>query len=292
MKESHKNIAIAGLTPSDRSEEILISIIDLLQKEEKNIFVHEDLVKKGKSLEQYSSSNKRILESSDLLISIGGDGTMLSNAKLFGIKGIPILGLNLGSLGFLTDIAPEDIDKILLSVLKGEFEEDKRFFLKSVIGSTTLKQRALNEIVLHSGSVAKMIEFDVFVDNYLVYKQRADGLIIFTSTGSTAYSLSGGGPLIHPDLDIIGIMPMFPHSLNTTPIILDQSKKIKVNLTKINSNQDPELSFDGQDNITIKEGSEIHITKSKDQLTLIHPLENDYFFGCREKLGWGKSIVE
>ena len=217
---------------------------------------------------------------------------VINTAKKYGIKGIPILGINFGSLGFLTDIAPDNIKKSLPSILKGEFKIDNRSFLQSKLNSSLLKQKALNEIVLHSGAVAKMIEFDVFIDGEFVYKQRADGLIVFSSTGSTAYSLSGGGPLIHPDLNIIGVMPMFPHSLNTTPIIIDQHKKVRIVLNKIDSNQNSELSFDGQENIDIKEGSSIEISKSKEEVSLIHPLDNEYFFGCRSKLGWGKSILE
>jgi len=292
MNKNLNKIALTGLSVSKEHEGIIKSIVDILLKEKKKIFVEDNLVKSFDSLKEYRSSSDLIEKNCDLLISIGGDGTIINTAKKYGIKGIPILGINFGSLGFLTDIAPDNIKKSLTSILKGEFKIDNRSFLHSQLNSSPLKQKALNEIVLHSGAVAKMIEFDVFIDDEFVYKQRADGLIVFTSTGSTAYSLSGGGPLIHPDLNIIGIMPMFPHSLNTTPIIIDQHKKVKIVLTKIDSNQNSELSFDGQENIPIKEGSSLEISKSLEEISLIHPLDNEYFFGCRSKLGWGKSILE
>ena len=292
MNKNLNKIALTGLSVDKKHEEIIKSIVDILLKEEKNIFIEDNLVNSFDSLREYRSSPDQIEKNCDLLISIGGDGTIINTAKKYGIKGIPILGINFGSLGFLTDIAPDNIKKSLPSILKGEFKIDNRSFLQSKLNSSLLKQKALNEIVLHSGAVAKMIEFDVFIDGEFVYKQRADGLIVFSSTGSTAYSLSGGGPLIHPDLNIIGVMPMFPHSLNTTPIIIDQHKKVRIVLNKIDSNQNSELSFDGQENIDIKEGSSIEISKSKEEVSLIHPLDNEYFFGCRSKLGWGKSILE
>ncbi|MEC7910387.1 MAG: NAD(+)/NADH kinase [Pseudomonadota bacterium] len=292
MNKNLNKIALTGLSVDKKHEDIIKSIVDILLKEEKNIFIEDNLVNSFDSLREYRSSPDQIEKNCDLLISIGGDGTIINTAKKYGIKGIPILGINFGSLGFLTDIAPDNIKKSLPSILKGEFKIDNRSFLQSKLNSSLLKQKALNEIVLHSGAVAKMIEFDVFIDGEFVYKQRADGLIVFSSTGSTAYSLSGGGPLIHPDLNIIGVMPMFPHSLNTTPIIIDQHKKVRIVLNKIDSNQNSELSFDGQENIDIKEGSSIEISKSKEEVSLIHPLDNEYFFGCRSKLGWGKSILE
>ena len=292
MNKNLNKIALTGLSVDKKHEDIIKSIVDILLKEEKNIFIEDNLVNSFDSLREYRSSPDQIEKNCDLLISIGGDGTIINTAKKYGIKGIPILGINFGSLGFLTDIAPDNIKKSLPSILKGEFKIDNRSFLQSKLNSSLLKQKALNEIVLLSGAVAKMIEFDVFIDGEFVYKQRADGLIVFTSTGSTAYSLSGGGPLIHPDLNIIGIMPMFPHSLNTTPIIIDQHKKVRIVLNKIDSNQNSELSFDGQENIYIKERSSIEISKSKEEVSLIHPLDNEYFFGCRSKLGWGKSILE
>ena len=292
MNKNLNKIALTGLSVDKKHEDIIKSIVDILLKEEKNIFIEDNLVNSFDSLREYRSSPDQIEKNCDLLISIGGDVTIINTAKKYGIKGIPILVINFGSLGFLTDIAPDNIKKSLPSILKGEFKIDNRSFLQSKLNSSLLKQKALNEIVLHSGAVAKMIEFDVFIDGEFVYKQRADGLIVFSSTGSTAYSLSGGGPLIHPDLNIIGVMPMFPHSLNTTPIIIDQHKKVRIVLNKIDSNQNSELSFDGQENIDIKEGSSIEISKSKEEVSLIHPLDNEYFFGCRSKLGWGKSILE
>ena len=291
MKKSMQKIGLSGLLGSKKNVEIIDLIIKILEKENREIYLEGKLAKYSSQFSKYSCSSKKIITNCDLLISVGGDGTMINNAKKFGIEGIPILGVNLGSLGFLTDIAPEDLESSLCNILKGKFNLDKRFFLETKLNSEILNHRSLNEVVMHSGAIARMIEFDVYVENNLVYKQRADGLIVFTSTGSTAYSLSGGGPLIHPDLDIIGIMPMFPHSLNTTPILIDDNKTIRIILTKINGKQKSELSFDGQNNMPVQEGSEISIHKSEKQVTLVHPLNNDYFFGCRSKLGWGKSIV-
>ena len=146
-----------------------------------------------------------------MLIAIGGDGTMLNCSRKVWLKGVSILGINLGKVGFLSDIAPNEMTSRLLEVIKGDYVEDKRFFLEaSLEGKKGIY--ALNEIVIHSGAIAQLIEFDLYIDDSFVYRQKADGLIINSPTGSTAYSLSGGGPIVHPGLDAITLLPMFPHS--------------------------------------------------------------------------------
>ena len=183
---------------------------------------HEVLSSKGvkvlldKNLSKISSSGfrvaseQRILKHSDLMISIGGDGTMLSCSRKYGLKGIPVLGINLGNLGFLNDIPPEELTSSLTKILEGKYSEDNRFFLEASFKRK--KTIALNEVVIHSGEIAQLIEYDLFINDSFVYRQKADGLIISTPTGSTAYSLSGGGPIVHPKVKSIMISPMLPLS--------------------------------------------------------------------------------
>ena len=206
-------------------------------------------------LNQFSVEDDEFIKRIDLLISVGGDGTMLRNARKFGKSKIPILGINLGTLGFLTDIQTDDPLARLEEVVNGRYLLDERPFLEAKLNSKQLSSTALNEIVLHSGAIAKMMEFSLFIDNSFVYSQKADGLIIFSPTGSTAYSLSGGGPLVDPQLNIIGISPMFPHSINTTPILINGDKEIRIELSKSLNNQGSQLSFDGQENIKLKKES-------------------------------------
>ena len=258
---------------------------------------HEVLSSKGvkvlldKNLSKISSSGfrvaseQRILKHSDLMISIGGDGTMLNCSRKYGLKGIPVLGINLGNLGFLNDIPPEELTSSLTKILEGKFSEDNRFFLEaSLKGKKTV---ALNEVVIHSGEIAQLIEYDLFINDSFVYRQKADGLIISTPTGSTAYSLSGGGPIVHPKVKSIMISPMLPLSLSSSSLLVESESKIRVNLVK--GSKKAHISFDSQGRFLLEANEEIHLSKSFSCLKLLHPKGQDFFEACRNKLGWSKE---
>jgi NAD+ kinase len=258
---------------------------------------HEVLSSKGvkvlldKNLSKISSSGfrvaseQRILKHSDLMISIGGDGTMLSCSRKYGLKGIPVLGINLGNLGFLNDIPPEELTSSLTKILDGEYSEDNRFFLEaSLKGKKTI---ALNEVVIHSGEIAQLIEYDLFINDSFVYRQKADGLIISSPTGSTAYSLSGGGPIVHPKVKSIMISPMLPLSLSSSSLLVESESKIRVNLVK--GSKKAHISFDSQGRFLLEANEEIHLSKSSSCLKLLHPKGQDFFEACRNKLGWSKE---
>ena len=232
-------------------------------------------------------SNKTIIKKSDLIIAIGGDGTLLSCARNFGIYEIPILGINLGNLGFLTDIPPSEITSELNKVIKGEYIKDKRIFLEASLDSEKEKYKALNEVVLHSGSIAQLIEYDLFIDDEFVYRQRADGLIISTSTGSTAYSLSGNGPIVSPEVKAITLLPMFPHSLNARTLISGHEKEIRL---IVRGKAKAFLSMDSHENLKVSSKNEILIKKADSELTLIHPKGQSFFSSCRNKLGWSLGV--
>ena len=242
--------------------------------------ITQNLVNKG-------LSDNSIIKRSDLVIAIGGDGTLLSSARNFGIHGIPVLGINLGNLGFLTDIAPSNITADLNRIMQGNYVEDKRIFLEASIGSKGKKYKALNEVVLHSGSIAQLIEYDLYFDNEFVYRQKADGLIVSTSTGSTAYSLSGNGPIISPDVKAITLLPMFPHSLNSRTLITGQEKEIKIS---VGTQSKAFLSMDSHLNLKVTSRDHVYIRKADTELTLIHPTDHSFFSSCRTKLGWSLGV--
>lgn len=242
--------------------------------------ITQNLVKKG-------LADNSIIKRSDLVIAIGGDGTLLSSARNFGIHDIPILGINLGNLGFLTDIAPSNITADLNRIMQGNYVEDKRIFLEARIGEKGKKYKALNEVVLHSGSIAQLIEYDLYFDNEFVYRQKADGLIVSTSTGSTAYSLSGNGPIISPDVKAITLLPMFPHSLNSRTLITGQEKEIKIS---IGTKSKAFLSMDSHLNLKVTSKDNVYIKKADRELTLIHPTDHSFFSSCRTKLGWSLGV--
>ena len=291
MKKSFKKIGISGPIKNKKDESFIRDVVDCLSKQGIEILSEKSLMENSDYLNQFSVKDDEFIKRIDLLISVGGDGTMLRNARKFGKNKIPILGINLGTLGFLTDIQTDDPLSRLVDVVNGKYILDKRPFLEAKLNSKQLSSTALNEIVLHSGAIAKMMEFSLFIDKSFVYSQKADGLIIFSPTGSTAYSLSGGGPLVDPQLNIIGISPMFPHSINTTPILINGDKEIRIELSKSLNNQGSQLSFDGQENIKLEKESILTIRNSKQNIRLVHPVDDDFFSRCRNKLGWGRSIT-
>jgi len=290
MKKKFKNISLVGAS-TVKSKALVRKIKKILFAEKRNLVTKEIFDSRIGDKSSNKSIKNKIIKQSDLIIAIGGDGTILQCAKQFGIKGIPLVGINLGSLGFLSDIAPSKISIELPEILNNNFLVDQRFLLKASIDSKPIGSPSLNEIVIHSGSIAKMIEYELYIDDVFIYRQRADGLIITTPTGSTAYSLSGGGPIIHPSLDIIGIVPMFPHSLNNTPIIVNAKKDIKIKISNNKKINTAEISFDSQENLALSKGTTINISKYSKKITLLHPKGTDFFAGCRNKLGWGKSII-
>lgn len=227
----------------------------------------------------------------DLLIVIGGDGSLLNAARAVVDYGTSVLGVNRGRLGFLTDISPQRLEAQLEPILQGQYRKEERFLLESKIlrdGKELGHNIALNDVVLYSGDIARMIEFEAYIDNTYVYRQRSDGLITSTPTGSTAYALSGGGPILHPELDAIVLVPMHPHTLSSRPIVIHNESKIKLLITPENQ-LEPRVSCDGQVNFTVKHNDEIHIAKYAKPLHLIHPNDYDYFSVLRNKLGWASE---
>ena len=289
MKNKFSKIALSSTSQDERVTSIARQIFEILSNVGVETLYDDNLSVLEELTGLKSLSTKAIVEKADLLIAIGGDGTMLNCSKKYGSKGIPVVGINLGKLGFLTDIAPEEITTKLIEVIKGNFVEDKRFFLEASMQNQNENLIALNEIVIHSGAIAQLIEFNLFINDHFVYRQKADGLIINSPTGSTAYSLSGGGPIVHPGVDAITLLLMFPQSLSTSPILVRADSSIRIDL--INPQLSAQVSFDSHDSLTVKGIQEINISKSTSVLNLIHPLDHDFFGGCRNKLGWSSGPI-
>jgi NAD+ kinase len=226
-----------------------------------------------------------------LLIVVGGDGSLLHAAHTVINDEIPVLGVNRGRLGFLTDIHPTELEKIK-TILDGKYMLEKRFLLQATTvhqGKTLGVSNALNEVALLPASVPHMNEFEIYIDDNFVCSQDSDGMIIATPTGSTAYALSGGGPIIHPNLDAMVMVPMYPHTLSMRPIVIDGNHKVTIVITP-NNTTTPRLTCDSQDFINVPPGSHINIEKKKQRLHLIHPLDYDYYETLRSKLHWGHKL--
>ena len=236
---------------------------------------------------------QRMGEYCDLVIVVGGDGSILQAGSLLAGTGVPVLGVNRGRLGFLADINPDQLEEQLTDILKGHYHTDERFLLKmQVIGEdddnvpTIFHESfALNDVVLHAGKSVHTIDFSLHIDDTAVYRQHADGLIISTPTGSTAYSLSAGGPIIHPSLDAICLAPMHPHTLSSRPIVVAGTSKIAININKDNRTL-PMVSSDGEASVPVDSNQTLLITKHDKSLILLHPIGVDFYQACRTKLNW------
>lgn len=229
----------------------------------------------------------------DLVIVVGGDGSLLGSARLMAGTGVPLLGINRGRLGFLTDISPEEIEEKVGEVLDGSYESEERFLVQATVrrhGKVTGQSLALNDVVLHPGQFIRMIDFELHIDGNFVYRQSSDGLIISTPTGSTAYALSGGGPIMHPSLDAIVVVPMNPHTLSSRPIVVAGNSDIRL---VVGEQRDvhPHVTCDGQAHIVTQTGDEVQIIKSPDQLKLVHPKGHRFYEVCRSKLGWASRAA-
>jgi NAD+ kinase len=229
----------------------------------------------------------------DLVIVVGGDGSLLRGARALAKYQVPLLGVNRGRLGFLTDITPEDIENKVDEVLSGKFTSEKRFLLDMEVkraGQLIDTADALNDVVLHPGKFIHMLQFEIYVDGVFVTSQRSDGVIVATPTGSTAYSLSGGGPILHPTLDAIVVVPMNPHTLSSRPIVVAGNSEISIRVGEHNR-AEPMVTCDGNSHVEVQTGDEICIRKKDQLLELLHPLDYNFYQRCRSKLGWGGHLL-
>lgn len=230
----------------------------------------------------------------DLVIVVGGDGSLLSGARALAKYQVPLLGVNRGRLGFLTDITPEQIEQKMAEVLAGQYTSEKRFLLDMEVrrqGQRIALADAFNDVVLHPGQFIHMLQFEIHVDGSFVTSQRSDGVIVSTPTGSTAYSLSGGGPILHPKLDAMVLVPMNPHTLSSRPIVVPGESEIVLLVGEHNRAQ-PMVTCDGHSHAEVQTGDAIHIRKKPQLLELLHPLDYNFYERCRSKLGWGGHLLK
>ena len=255
------------------------------------VLVEDQLVQYIKFPSNIYASLDAIGEQADLAIVVGGDGNMLRSARHLSHYKIKVIGVNRGNLGFLTDISHDHVIEQLTPVIKGEYDDDPRFLLEVSIysdGQLINSGFAVNEIVVTPNTVAHMIDYDVYINERNAFSQRADGLIIATPTGSTAYSLSAGGPILAPHLDALIITPMFPHSLAVRPLVIksDNPIHLKFPTTALDLN----IACDSQIILPIKPTQDVIIRRSDYEFNLIHSKDYDYFNNLSSKLGWSQKM--
>ncbi len=239
-------------------------------------------------VERTELSREAVIGQSDLIIALGGDGTLLGIARDVGTRPIPILGVNLGRLGFLTEVHPDGIESVLSAALRGECDVDERSRLEvSVLSddAEVMRELVLNDAVLTKGTaLARMIELEVRVDDLLVASYRSDGLIVATPTGSTAYNLSAGGPLLDPHIPAMVLNPICPHTLTQRPLVLPDDISVEVRLL---SSEEVTLTLDGQVGVPIGPGDQIRISRSAHPVRLLTLVGKSHFETLRAKLRWG-----
>jgi NAD+ kinase len=222
------------------------------------------------------------------VIVVGGDGSLLNAAHIVVDENVPVVGINRGRLGFLTDIHPDLLESYLKEILHGHYLKEQRFLLDVTVehqGQINYQNMALNEMVLLPGQYSHMLEFEIYIDGQRMCSQRADGQIIATPTGSTGYALSGGGPILHPALDALVLVPMFPHRLSSRPIVVNGNCEIDIVLIP-RLETSPQINCDGQSRVSVALGDTIKIKKKPEKLTLLHPKNYNYYETLRKKLHW------
>ncbi len=222
----------------------------------------------------------------ELILVLGGDGTMIGSIRSLYSLNVPFLGINSGTVGFLTDLSLSKIEK-LKDILKGSYSKESRPIFEAH-SSLKKKEIFLNEVVIHSGSVTKMLDLEISLKDQVVYNLKADGLIISSSTGSTAYSYSGGGPIISPKLDAISLLPMFSHSSSSHSLLLSNREEVTVKIKNKNLNS-TQIFVDGKKNLRYTNKG-LKVTNTKKTFKLYHPKDYNYFEACRTKLGWALPI--
>ena len=233
-----------------------------------------------------------LFDDRDLVIAVGGDGTLLQAAAAASTHDLAVVGINLGRLGFLTDLNPQHVADGLNDILSGNYLVDERPILRCTLsrkGETVTAGYAVNDVVIQKWATAGLISFDTYVDGGFVHAQRSDGMIISTSTGSTAYALAGGGPIIHPSVAALALVPICPHSLTNRPVIVRDNANIEIVMTTEHIDQ-ARVTCDGADIASLAPGDRIEISKHDKTVRLLHTREHNHFVSLRTKLNWGNDL--
>lgn len=284
MPEAFQKIGLIGKQGDPSPSSTLLHLSHFLLERGHDVLLENATAERAPSLQLPTGNLDEIGSACDLAIVVGGDGTMLHTARALADHDVPVLGINLGRLGFLADVSPNEMKKVLGQVLQGRFSEDRRFLLRVQVDA--YRESALNDVVIHKWNTARMIEFETYIDGVFVNAQRSDGLIVATPTGSTAYALSGGGPLIDPSLDAIMLVPICPHDLSNRPLVVPGDRRIEIRVCGQDHGH-AHVSCDGQTDLPLPRQARVSIARHPDEACLLHPRGHDHFQILRAKLGWG-----
>jgi len=283
------SVALIGKYQSREVAESLRALAGFLSKRGVEVLLEEDTAAavgaNGYAVAGYETIGRR----AELAVILGGDGTMLNAARRLAQFDVPLVGINQGRLGFMTDIALDAMIDSITALLGGNFSREKRFLLDAEVrrdGEPAFRTLALNDVVVNKGDIGRMIELEVKVDGELIHILRADGLIVATPTGSTAYALSANGPILHPAVPGVAIVPLCPHALSNRPITVSDSSTIDIALLPPH---DARVHFDGQKYFDARAGDVVRMARSRHNITLLHPPGYSYFAMLRQKLHWSST---
>jgi NAD+ kinase len=286
IRKRFKNVALFGKPRAESMRDTIAAIAALVERAGQTVLLELE-TQTTVGLDRYPGlSIEAIGRSADVAIVLGGDGTMLGVARELAPYHVPLIGINQGRLGFITDIALDQVEEVLPTMLAGEFEVDQRTQIDAELvrdGAVAYHARALNDIVVSRGVAGGMVEFTVRVDGVTMYNQRGDGVILATPTGSTAYSLSANGPILHPSLAGLVLVPVAPQTLSNRPIALADSALVEIEITDV---RDASAHFDMQTFARLSPGDIVRARKARDAVTLLHPIGYNYFATLRSKLHW------
>jgi len=272
----------------ERPKAVIPPLISWLEQRNVEVFVDQE-TQACSDAQAPVLSREKLAEKIDLLIVLGGDGTLLSGARALAGKRVPILAVNLGGLGFLSSVTLDELYPVLETVIDGGHRTSERMMLEANIlrdGKTVEHQSALNDAVITKTALARMLEFDVFIDGAPVTRYRADGLIVATPTGSTAYSLAAGGPIVDPHLDALLVTPICPHMLTNRPLVIPDTARVEIDVAV--TEEPVYLTIDGQVGFQLESHDRVAVTQSANRVLLVQPPRKTYFDVLRSKLRWGE----
>ena len=292
MPQSFKTVAIFGKPGASGLREPLTAIAGIVESCGQKVMFEAATLETAALADYEGHALASIGKRADVAIVLGGDGTMLGIARELAAFGVPLIGINHGRLGFITDIAIAQMPQVLTAMLGGQYDGDRRRMLDAEVrraGATLMRARALNDVVVARGVAGGMVEFTVRVDGVGMYTQRADGVILATPTGSTAYALSASGPILHPSLNGLVLVPVAPHSLTHRPIVLPENSLVEIEITDV---RDGSAHFDMQAISPLAPGDVVRVRLSSDVVTMLHPVGYNYYATLRQKLHWNVMPVE
>ncbi len=290
MKFPFQNVALIGKHKAAEIAEPLLRLAAFLSSRGLTVVVDSLSAEHLKNSPYPAMSLSEIGQAVDLAIVIGGDGTMLNIARTLSPCHVPMVGVNQGRLGFLTDLTMDNMQDSIAAMLDGKFVTEQRLLLDARVlrdGNEVFGGLAFNEVVVHRSNISSMIEFEVRVDGEYLYNQRADGLIVATPTGSTAYAMSAGGPILHPGLDVIELVPICPHTLSNRPIVVKSTSLLEILAHRTG---DIRVRFDSHTSFDLQLHDKITVTRYSATACLLHPVGHSYYHTLREKLLWNQTL--